>query len=166
MKSAIERFMAKVSPEPNTGCWLWAGAMQSRGYGFFTLPAGKMILAHRYAYEFFRGLIAPGMQIDHVCRLKACVNPDHLEVVAQSENMLRRYRAARGEPVRFHNNYTMAVHDVSQPLDPGANRTHDLRLRKRPETTEAPAKAGPERTLIRRFRTALHNSSTADRGPA
>lgn len=59
-----------------------------------------MVLAHRFAFELERGPIPPGMQLDHVCRMKCCCNPAHLEIVTGAENMLRRYRAARGEPIR------------------------------------------------------------------
>jgi hypothetical protein len=96
----IERFFAFVSPEPNSGCWLWCGGLQSRGYGFFCLSDASMVLAHRYSYELARGPVPDGLEVDHLCRLKACVNPEHLEAVTQSENTLRRYRAARGEPIR------------------------------------------------------------------
>lgn len=69
-------------------CWLWLGSKSSYGYGIYVLN-GKSIPAHRYAYERFNGPIPKGLQIDHLCRVKNCVNPTHLEVVTQLENIRR-----------------------------------------------------------------------------
>jgi hypothetical protein len=66
------------------GCWLWRGRIAPNGYG----TIGKEY-AHRVAYERARGPIPAGMELDHLCRVKACVNPDHLEVVTKSENAKR-----------------------------------------------------------------------------
>lgn len=83
----IERFMAFVSPEPNTGCWLWAGAATSVGYGALSLKG--LVLAHRRSWELFRGPIPEGLHIDHKCRVRICVNPDHIEPVTPAENNRR-----------------------------------------------------------------------------
>lgn len=69
-------------------CWEWTGAKSSTGYGLFSLN-GDSIYAHRWSYETQSGPIAKGMQIDHLCRNRACVRPEHLEVVTQKENILR-----------------------------------------------------------------------------
>lgn len=86
-KSAVERFYDFVTPEPNSGCWLWLGAC-SRGYGYFS-SKGKNILAHRFSYEEFVGQIPEGLQLDHLCRVRCCVNPAHLEAVTSKENFHR-----------------------------------------------------------------------------
>lgn len=80
---------------PTTACWLWAGQIKENGYGTFHLFRGKKVYAHRYMYEAYRGPIPEGLQIDHLCRVKNCVNPWHLEPVTAAEN-LRRSRVARG----------------------------------------------------------------------
>lgn len=82
--SPMERFMAKVTPEPNSGCWLWVGAMYvASGYGSF-----ESRRAHRWSYQTFVGPIPDGLVIDHKCRVRSCVNPDHLRVVTNAENVL------------------------------------------------------------------------------
>lgn len=70
------------------GCWIWAKATQPDGYGIANRN-GKSTLAHRVYYEATKGPIPDGLQIDHLCCIRACVNPDHLEAVTQDENRLR-----------------------------------------------------------------------------
>ena len=84
--TAEERFWRKVRKDPN-GCWEWQGA-KGQGYGNFYLH-GKFPRAHRYAYELLVGPIPDGLTLDHLCRNRACVNPDHLEPVTQKVNTLR-----------------------------------------------------------------------------
>lgn len=72
------------------GCWAWKGSRRDSGYGELE-RGGKRIMAHRFFYEFFKGKIREGLQIDHLCRNRACVNPDHLEAVSQRINVLRGY---------------------------------------------------------------------------
>lgn len=79
-------------PEPNSGCWIWIRALDSGGYGrvFPRKINGKRLLkAHRISYELFKGSIPEGLDLDHLCRVRCCVNPDHLEPVTRSENCLR-----------------------------------------------------------------------------
>ncbi len=85
----LERFHAKWMPEPNTGCWLWLGALTAGGYGCFYVDKHYRSTAHRVSYELFVGPIPAGLQIDHLCRVRGCVNPDHLEPVTCRENLMR-----------------------------------------------------------------------------
>lgn len=81
------RFWAKV--DQSGECWLWtANLTKPNGYGRFHLN-DRMVLAHRLTYETFVGPIPDGMQLDHLCRVKQCVNPAHLEPVTNRENVLR-----------------------------------------------------------------------------
>lgn len=70
--------------EPNTGCWLWIGGVNAHGYGVF-----RKGLAHRWSYRRYRGEIPKGLELDHLCRTRCCINPDHLEAVTHKENCLR-----------------------------------------------------------------------------
>lgn len=70
---------------PVNGCWEWIRVLKPQGYGQF----GKGALAHRISYEKHKGKIPDGLQIDHLCRNRKCVNPDHLEAVTASTNTLR-----------------------------------------------------------------------------
>jgi hypothetical protein len=86
--TVAERFEAKYIPEPNSGCWLWLGALDGHGYGHMYIN-GRYAAAYRVGYELAKGPIPDGMVIDHLCRTPICVNPDHLEAVTQSINLLR-----------------------------------------------------------------------------
>ena len=89
-------FWAKVNksgpvPEyaPELGpCWLWLAGRHSAGYGYFGVGR-RMVLAHRYAYQETRGPIPEGLEIDHLCRVRHCVNHEHLEPVIHRVNILR-----------------------------------------------------------------------------
>ena len=70
-----------------TGCWLWEGAVSSDGYGSISV-SGKSAWAHRVSYTVFRGEIPTGLTIDHICRVRCCVNPAHLRVLTMRENTL------------------------------------------------------------------------------
>ncbi len=83
-----ERLWARVDKQGDTDtCWLWKGSLK-RGYGNIRNGA-KIVATHRVAYEQRHGPIPTGMQIDHLCRVRRCVNPAHLEVVTAQENTLR-----------------------------------------------------------------------------
>jgi hypothetical protein len=82
-----ERFWGKV--DMTDGCWLWTGPLHSLGYARFRMDRETRVYAHRYAYELENGPIPDGLTIDHICRVRHCVNPDHLEAVTQRENLRR-----------------------------------------------------------------------------
>jgi hypothetical protein len=96
----LDRFEAKYIPEPNSGCWLWTGASNRAGYGMMMINY-RTILAHRFSYQTFKAPLNEFLVLDHLCRNRCCVNPDHLEQVTQSENARRielSSECSRGHP--------------------------------------------------------------------
>lgn len=87
--SLEERFASHVAPEAITGCWLWLGKPDKHGYGRINVGgrAGKAQFAHRVSWELHRGSIPNGMGVLHHCDTPSCVNPDHLFIGTQSDNM-------------------------------------------------------------------------------
>jgi hypothetical protein len=90
--SPAVRFWAKVERGPS--CWHWLGFRHKDGYGLFRVGSTKdhtrrLIYAHRFAYEL-TAVIPPGLELDHLCNTRDCVNPAHLEVVSHAENVRRR----------------------------------------------------------------------------
>ena len=88
----IERFWSRVNKTAT--CWLWLAARQSQGYGVLRINCvrgsqGVLVYAHRVSYELTKGKIPDGLELDHLCRVRHCVNPDHLEAVSGDENIRR-----------------------------------------------------------------------------
>lgn len=95
-----QRFLAKVVEVPS-GCWMWTAARNRNGYGLFR-PTGVMVPAHRWAYEHYVGPIPEGLQLDHLCRVRSCVNPGHMEPVTCRENLMRGDTAAARNAAKTH----------------------------------------------------------------
>lgn len=81
-----DRFWSKV--DRSGSCWLWMATVNGSGYGMFKAN-GRMVLAHRFSYEEANGPIHEGRHLDHLCRVRNCVNPGHLEAVEPIENHRR-----------------------------------------------------------------------------
>lgn len=90
---AEARFWSKV--EKTDGCWLWRGGLFRTGYGCFYEVPRPGRLAHRYAYELLVGPVPEGLELDHLCRVRHCVNPAHLEPITHAENMARGIHATK-----------------------------------------------------------------------
>ena len=86
--SLWDRVWSKVDVAGWYSCWEWTGAVTSRGYGEIH-DDGHMRQAHRVVYELLVGPILDGLDLDHLCRNRRCVNPDHLQPVTHRENMRR-----------------------------------------------------------------------------
>lgn len=99
MNPLPERFWAKVAVTPS--CWLWVAYRDPNGYGRVAMGDGPR-LAHRVAYEALVGAVPDGLDLDHLCRVRNCVNPDHLEPVSHAENMRRGEFAQRDHCARGH----------------------------------------------------------------
>jgi hypothetical protein len=107
----IDRFWSKVSEDPS-GCWLWT-AGTTGGYGMFGMGgrAGRMYRAHRVSYEALVGPIPDGLQIDHLCRVRNCVNPSHLEPVTPEEN---NSRGESSSAIRARQTHCIAGHPFDE----------------------------------------------------
>ena len=132
------RFLRKVPDRPEAGCWLWGACLYpTTGYGAFSVR-GQNRGAHRISYQLFVGDLADGMVVDHKCRNRACVNPDHLFAGTFAENsadMVSKGRQTHGE--------TRSKLKVAQVLA--------IRVDPRKHSVVAP-EYGVTRTLIRAIR--------------
>lgn len=137
-----DKFLSKVVKTP-TGCWEWNGFINQDGYGMLSAKFnGKLTLsAHRYSYMIEKGEIPKGKQLDHLCRNRKCVNPDHLEPVTNYENMMRGNALASINAKKTHcihghplSGYNLIIRNKSGHRDcricgNERNRRHRLKLK-------------------------------------
>lgn len=93
MHTLQDRIENNIQVSVDSGCWIWQGGKDRDGYGTMWIgpkPTRKRRYVHRMSYEAFIDEIPDGLEIDHLCRVKICCNPDHLEVVTTQENTRRR----------------------------------------------------------------------------
>ena len=86
--SIPERIEKKIVPITEGGCWIWIGELNRNGYGRIKI-FGKRLMAHRVIYELLVGAIPERLVLDHLCKNRCCVNPNHLEPVTVKENTHR-----------------------------------------------------------------------------
>lgn len=101
------RFDRSYTVDAATGCWVWSLSLDTSGYGRLRID-GRQLSSHRFAYQRFVGPISDGMQLDHLCRNRACCNPAHLEQVTLHENIRRggpatKVDCANGHPLSGDN---------------------------------------------------------------
>jgi hypothetical protein len=112
-ENQLENFFKKVNKTPGS-CWIWTGCINQNGYGLVRLNK-KTCSTHRILYEYYKGPIPEGLDIDHLCRVRNCVNPGHLEAVTTRVNILRgetipskhlsKTHCANGHPFTKENTY-------------------------------------------------------------
>lgn len=108
--TALERFEDKYIPEPMSGCWLWLGAIGDRGYGRFFFE-GKNATASRVTWTLNRGRIPNGLQALHRCDNRLCVNPDHLFLGTNQDNMADKI--AKGRQMGIDKTHCLRGHPLS-----------------------------------------------------
>jgi hypothetical protein len=89
IEKKIKNFFNKVDKNGQNGCWLWIGCISNGGYGAFYGINRKVEPAHRFYYNIVNGEVPKSLDLDHLCRVRNCVNPEHLEPVTRSINLLR-----------------------------------------------------------------------------
>jgi hypothetical protein len=121
-KTPLQRLVEKIHINETTECWEWTGCLTGAGYGQIGIqhPTKGYVseYAHRVAYEWLVGPVPEGCELDHLCRVRKCINPFHLEAVPHIENVLRgaapniirslRLICKRGHPLRGDNVYISA----------------------------------------------------------
>jgi hypothetical protein len=110
---AVDRFWRRV--QKTATCWIWTGGT-NKGYG---KTHGRY--AHRRAYELLVGPIPPGLELDHLCAVPLCVNPDHLEPVTRTENIDRRTARLGGSPTSCSRGHEYTPENTYVYMRPGRN---------------------------------------------
>ena len=138
-----QRIKNKIMPEPNSGCWLWMGAIDIGGYGVTCSGKHqKVTKAHRFVFKSFHGGIDINLCLDHLFRVHSCVNPAHLEQVTHRENM------RRNKPYIIHTSHCPHGHEYN---DANAYITFDKKINKQHKVCRAcdAARGRKKRTKIR-----------------
>jgi len=139
-----QRFWSKVDFDGPTSelvggqCWLWTACTHRDGHGKFGVGR-QTVYAHRLAYEAIVGPITAGLVVDHLCRVPACVNPEHLEPVTNAENTLRgeafsaqqarRTECPEGHPYNYENTYLWRGHRRCRIFNTNTAREYRRRVR-------------------------------------
>lgn len=125
MRMQLDAFWSQV--DASGDCWVWMSGRTGAGYGMYYLGEKRRAYAHRYAWQVLVGPIPDGLTIDHLCRNRACVNPDHLEPVTHRENMRRAPWATRLARAAWSGQRQAITHcPVGHPYE-GANLLFDKR---------------------------------------
>lgn len=139
----LERLLTKATIRSWGSCWLWQANVSREGYGTLWLD-GKKDLAHRVSYVLARGAIAEGLELDHLCRNRSCINPLHLEAVSHRTNSLRgtspvavnaaKSHCPRGHEYQGHNLYVRPTgFRTCRPCNAANNRAYRERGRQKGE---------------------------------
>ena len=118
-----EAFLARTEPLLWSGCVVWTGATNRKGYGSLSVN-GRTVLAHRYAWERERGRIPGGAVLDHTCWERACCNVDHLRIATHQQNMQNRSGAWKGRSLprgvyRHRSGYQARVNTNGREINAG-----------------------------------------------
>ena len=141
----FEQFWERVERTEQGGCWTWRGLMRPDGYGLFYIGGYRKARAHRVAYQALVGPIPEGLELDHLCRNKACVNPDHLEPVTHRENVMRGESPAASRATVTHCPAGHG-HDLANTRLSKRNQRHCRTCARERRPVELAQRYGPMRT--------------------
>lgn len=113
---AKERLLARIMPITECGCWIFEGCLNAKGYGDFCISGNEHRLAHRVSYEIFKGPIPKGAFVLHSCDIPSCVNPDHLRVGTQRDNMQDCIRRGRNGTAGVKNEFSKLTDEAVKEI--------------------------------------------------
>lgn len=122
-QSPWDRFMSHIIPVTESGCWLWETDSDVDGmrYGQFD-DKGRSFCAHRWAYEYKNGPVSKDLELDHLCRVRCCANPDHVEPVTPRINKLRGISPVAVNAKKTHCVHGHSFDDRNTGVDKSGNR--------------------------------------------
>jgi hypothetical protein len=112
----LPEYITRRLVKPWVDCWIWSGATE-KGYGRVVID-DKRVRVHRHVYELLIGPVPEGLELDHLCRVRACFNPAHLEPVTSQENL------RRSAPWRVRSSTQRRKRRIKNPPKPRVIRTH------------------------------------------
>ena len=121
-KSLEQRMEEHINYEPNSGCWIWGGATTHDGYAVYKIN-NKTYYAHRSVYEKEKGPIPDGLTLDHICRVRCCVNPNHLEPMTLRDNIAKGNYGWRKDQTHCKHGHELSGYNVMINKSSGRNRT-------------------------------------------
>lgn len=153
-KPELERFFGLLEEAPD-GCWLWIGYVRPNGYAQFGQANRRIVYAHRWSYQEFVGPIPEGLELDHLCRVRHCVNPEHLEPVTRAENLARspiywgnvkaaKTHCPKGHPYDDENTYSPPGREGAHRLCRTCRRERNREAQKRRRATKGRSGVRPE----------------------
>ena len=135
-----DRLLGGLVIDPSSGCLLWQGAPDQDGYGHIRLN-GKQVRVHRVMFEMFVGPIPPGVEPDHLCRIRHCAAPAHLELVTHKENMLRGLGVGSTNAAKTHCDHGHEFTEANTYIMPSGGRDCRACIRDRVSRYKARRKA-------------------------